>query len=87
MLHRVPRVSSLPDGPHLTGPLTCSALAFQALRRRPAGRRAQPLARCLVTQGDLDAYLLAPFVDSALPVALPPPVISSIRVLLSRLPP
>ena len=94
MLHRVPRVSSLPDGPHLAAPLTCSALAFQALRRRPAGRRAQPLACCLVAQGGLGVYLLAPFVDSTLPVALPPPVtsaspslIGSIRVLLSRLPP
>ena len=70
------------------------SLASQGLRHWPAGPRAQPLARCLIAQEDLDAHLLAPLVDSALPVALPHPVtsaspslINSLRVLLSDLPP
>lgn len=68
--------------------LTRSPLASQGLSHLPPGPGAQPLASCLITQGH------APFVGSALPVALPHPASSSrpaqaphgIRVLLLLFP-
>lgn len=51
--------------------LTRSPLASQGLSHLPPGPGAQPLASCLITQGH------APFVGSALPVALPHPASSS----------